>query len=342
MIKIGRRKIGYNFKPLIICELGINHGGSLLLAKKMVKLAKINGAEAIKNQNHILEEEMTNEAKKVIPTNTKKSIYKVIEENLMSFEDEKKLKKYVEARGMIYLSTPFSLKSAIRLNNIGVKVFKIGSGECNNTPLLEKIANFKKPIILSTGMNDLNSIKRSVKILEKKKIKYALLHCKSEYPAKISGLRLDFIQKLRSEFPKSVVGYSDHSIGNIAPISAMAKGACIIEKHFTDTKNRKGPDIICSMDPKELLELSKAAEIIYKSNGTNKKISSIEKKTAKFAFSSVVSIKDIDKGEKFSLKNLWVKRPGTGDFPAYKIKILLGKKAKQKILKNKPIKKKNV
>ena len=155
-------------------------------------------------------------------------------------------------------------------------------------------------------------------------------------------MRLDFIQELRREFPKSVVGYSDHSIGNLASISAMAKGACIIEKHFTDTKNRKGPDIICSMDPQELSELSKAAEMIFKSNGTKKEISNIEKKTAKFAFSSVVSIKDIERGEKFTLKNLWVKRPGTGDFPAHKINILLGKKAKQKILKNRLIRKKDV
>ena len=120
MIKIGHRKIGYNFRPLIICELGINHGGSLSVAKKMVDAAKKNGAEAIKNQNHILSDEMINEAKKVIPSNTNKSIYKVIEENLMTFEDEKKLKKYVEKKRMIYLSTPFSLEAAKKLNKMGI------------------------------------------------------------------------------------------------------------------------------------------------------------------------------------------------------------------------------
>ena len=342
MIKIGKRKIGHKFKPLIICELGINHGGSLKLAKKMVDIAYRSGAEAIKNQCHILQEEMIDEAKKVIPTNTNKSIYKVIEENLMTFKDEKKLKKYTEKKGMIYLSTPFSLEAAKRLNRIGIKAFKIGSGECNNIPLLEQIAKFKKPIILSTGMNDIKSIKKSVAVLEKAKAKYALLHCKSEYPADVKGLKLDFIDKLKKEFPKSIVGYSDHSIGTIPSISAMAKGACIIEKHFTDFKKRKGPDIICSMDPKELSFLHEAAESIYKSNGAKKILSKIEKKTAKFAFASVVSITDIQKGEKLSVKNIWVKRPGTGDFLANKFKFILGKKAKRKILKNLFIKKKDV
>ena len=169
MIKIGKKKIGHNHQPLIICELGINHNGSLKIAKRMVDLAFKNGAEVIKNQSHILDKEMIPASKKVIPANANKSIYSVIKENMMSFGDEIKLKKYVEKKRMIYLSTPFSVEAAIKLKKIGIKAFKIGSGECNNIPFLEKIASFKKPIILSTGMNDLESIKRSVKILKKKK-----------------------------------------------------------------------------------------------------------------------------------------------------------------------------
>lgn len=342
MIKIGKRKIGENLKPLIICELGINHSGSLVDAKKMVDLAFDNGAEAIKNQSHILEKEMIPASKKVVPANANKSIYNVIKENMMSFEDEIKLKKYVEKKKMIYLSTPFSIEAAIKLKKIGIKAFKIGSGECNNTPLLEKIASFKKPIILSTGMNDLQSIKRSVKILKKKKAKFILLHCKSEYPANIKGLKLDFINTLKKEFPGVLVGYSDHSIGIIPSISALAKGACIIEKHFTDSKSRKGPDIICSMDPKELKFLVESSKIIFNSNGTNKLISSLEKKTAEFAFSSVVSTKKIFKGDKLSAKNIWVKRPGKGHYKAYNFNSLLGKKAKRNISINQFIKKGDV
>ena len=342
MIKIGNRKIGHKLKPLIICELGINHQGSFKIAKKMVDLAYRNGAEAIKNQCHILDEEMIDEAKKVVPTNANKSIYSVIEQNLMSLENEKKLKKYVEKKNMIYLSTPFSLKAAKKLNSIGIKAFKIGSGECNNIPLLEEIVKFKKPIILSTGMNDLKSISDSVKIFEKAKIKYALLHCKSEYPAHPKGLQLDFIKTLKKKFKNSVVGYSDHSIGPVPSISAMAKGACIVEKHFTDTKKRKGPDIICSMDPNEFKIIKKASEIIHQSNGNLKEISKIEKKTANFAFSSVVSIKEINKGEKLTKKNIWVKRPGTGNFLAKKYKLLLGKTSKNRIKKGQYIKFKDI
>jgi len=341
-IKIGKIKIGQNCKPFIICELGINHGGSLKVAKKMVDLAKKAGADAIKNQLHIPKAEMIDEARKTIPTNTNKSIYQVIEENLMSIQNEKKLKLYVEKKNMVYLSTPFSLDAAKKLNKIGIKAFKVGSGEFNNIPLIKEIAKFKKPIILSTGMNDLASIKNTVKTLNKIKAKYALLHCKSEYPADYSGLKLDFISVLKKKFPNIVVGYSDHSIGIVPSISAMAKGAQILEKHFTDSKKRKGPDIVCSMDPNELSFLSKAAKIIFLSNGKNKKISAVEKITAKFAFSSVVSIKNIEKGEMLNLSNIWVKRPGTGYFLANKLMYLLGKKAKNKILSNCFIKKNDI
>ena len=342
IIKIGNRKIGEKFKPFIICELGINHNGSLKLAKKMVDLAIKSGADAIKNQSHILDEEMIPEAKKIKPTNAKSSIYDVIKKNLMTFENEKKLKKYVEKKKRIYLSTPFSLEAARQLNSIKVKAFKIGSGECNNTPLIKEITKFKKPIILSTGMNDIKSIKESVNILKKSKVQFALLHCISEYPADTKKLNLDFINVLKKTFPNVVIGYSDHSLGIIPSISAISKGALIIEKHFTDTKKRSGPDIICSMDPQELRLLKKASMEIFYSNGKNKKISKIEKKTAKFAFSSVVSIKDIYPGQIFSKKNIWVKRPGTGHFKASSYYKLLGKKAKKLILKNNFIKKNDI
>ncbi len=342
IIKIGNRKIGEKFKPFIICELGINHNGSLKLAKKMVDLAIKSGADAIKNQSHILDKEMIPEAKKIKPPNAKSSIYEVIKKNLMTFENEKKLKKYVKKKKIIYLSTPFSLEAARQLNNIKVKAFKIGSGECNNTPLIKEITKFKKPIILSTGMNDIKSIKKSVNILKKSKAQFALLHCISEYPADTKRLNLDFINVLKKTFPNVVIGYSDHSLGIIPSISAISKGALIIEKHFTDTKKRSGPDIVCSMDPQELKLLKKASIEIFYSNGKNKKISKIEKKTAKFAFSSVVSIKDIYPGEMLSKKNIWVKRPGTGHFKASSYYKLLGKKAKKLILKNNFIKKNDI
>ena len=188
-------------------------------------------------------------------------------------------------------------------------------------------------------MNNISSIKKSVNVLKKEKANFALLHCVSEYPAKVKRLNLDFINVLKKEFPNIIIGYSDHAKGIIPAISAMSKGALIIEKHFTDTKKRLGPDIICSMDPKELKFLSDSAKQIFYSNGNKRIISSIEKKTAKFAFSSVVSIKDIMLGEVFSEKNIWVKRPGTGYFKANQFDKILGKKAKWFILKDNFIKK---
>ena len=342
MIKIGSKKIGNEYKPFIICELGINHNGSLKVAKKMVDLAYKAGADAIKNQRHILDMEMIPAAKKIKPSNANTSIYDVIKKTLMSFEDEKKLKKYVESKKLTYLSTPFSLEAAKQLNKINIKAFKIGSGECNNTPLIQEIIKFKKPIILSTGMNDLKSIKKSVDILKRGKAKFALLHCISEYPADVKKLKLDFIGVLKKAFPNIVIGYSDHAKGVIPSISAMAKGASIIEKHFTDTKKRIGPDIICSMDPGELKFLKQSANDIFYSNGKNKKISNIEKKTAKFAFSSVVSTNNIKAGEILTKKNIWVKRPGTGYFQASNFNMVLGKKAKRFISKNNFIKKNDV
>ncbi len=339
MIKIKNKIINDESEPFIIAELGINHQGSLKIAKRMALLAIKNGASAIKNQTHLVDEEMADEAKNVIPSNAKKSIYNVVKSNCLKFKDEIKLKNFVEKKGAVYLSTPFSLEAARKLNRINLKVFKIGSGECNNYPLIEEICKFKKPIIMSTGMNDLKAVRKSVKIFEKYKIKYALMHCVSEYPADYKHLKLDYIQKLKKEFPRAIVGYSDHSIGIIPCLSAIAKGAKIIEKHFTDTNKRQGPDIVCSMDPVELKDLTNSAKIIHYSNGKKRFITKLEKKTALFAFASVVCTKDIKKNELISKKNIWVKRPGTGDYLADKFKYLIGKRARRNIIAGKLIKK---
>ena len=181
-IKIGDRKIGEDYKPLVIAEIGINHEGSLEVAKEMVDAAYKAGAEVVKHQTHVVEDEMSKEAKNVIPGNTDVSIYDVMERCALNEEDETALKEYVESKGMIFLSTPFSRAAAERLERMGVQAYKIGSGECNNYPLLEHVASFGKPMIVSTGMNDIESIRKTVDILEKHKVQYALLHCTNLYP----------------------------------------------------------------------------------------------------------------------------------------------------------------
>ena len=326
------------FHPFIVSEIGINHFGSLKIAKKIVDQVYNSGGRIVKSQLHILDEEMSEEAKKIKPGNATTSIYNVIKKNHLNIEDEKKLKKYVESKNMLYICTPFSLKAAKVLHKMGVKIFKIGSGEFNNLPLINEICKFKLPIILSTGMNEFKSIKNTVSFLKKKKANFALLHCVSEYPAKYENLKLDYIKILKQKFPNVLIGYSDHSDSIIPCLSAYSKGAQIIEKHFTFSKQISGPDIKCSMDAKDLSDLIVSSKIIDRSNGYYKKVSNLEKVTARFAFASVVSIQDIKKDEKLSNKNIWVKRPGTGDFTANEYFKLIGKKSKKNIKKGTQIK----
>ena len=243
---------------------------------------------------------------------------------------------------MIFISTPFSKKAVDRLVKFKIPAFKIGSGECNNYPLIEYISKFKKPVILSTGMNSIKSIYPSVKILRKHKIKYALLHCTNIYPTPSNLIRLDCIRVLKKHFPDAVIGLSDHSKTIYPCFGAIALGARIIEKHFTDTKNRKGPDISASMDPNELKTLIKGSNEIFKAKGSGKKAVKGENSTLKFAFASVVATEEIKKGSKFTKRNCFPKRPGIGDFLAKDYKKVLGKTAKKTIRKNTLIKKNKI
>ena len=329
------RKIGPNYDPLIIAEIGINHSGDINIAKEMVDSAKRAGVEVIKHQTHIVEDEMSSEAKKVIPGNSKKSIFEIMDECSLNYEDELQLKEYVELNEMIFLSTPFSRAAVDRLVEMNVPAFKIGSGECNNYPLIEYISSFKKPVILSTGMNTIESISKSVEIFNKYKIEYALLHTTNLYPTPFNLVRLGGMQKLMDKFLGVPIGLSDHTTNNLSSYAAVSRGASIIERHFTDKMTRSGPDIICSMDEYNCNELIKNSKIIKSMLGGEKTPAKEEKVTIDFAFATVVSIKDINKGEKFSDENLWVKRPGTGEIMAEHYNNILGKKAKVNIKRDK-------
>ena len=254
-IEISLRRIGVKYNPLVIVEIGINHEGSLKTALKMVDAAHSSGAEIIKHQTHVVEDEMSGEAKKIIPGNADISIYEIMERCALNEEDETKLKEYVESKGMIFISTPFSRAAADRLERMGVSAYKIGSGECNNYPLIEYIASFGKPMIVSTGMNDIPSIRKMVDILKKYNIQYALLHTTNLYPTPPHLVRFGAMQELQKEFPDSIIGLSDHTTSNLACFGAVALGASILERHFTDSMDRNDPDIVNSMDPEALKEL---------------------------------------------------------------------------------------
>jgi N-acetylneuraminate synthase len=331
-IEICGRKIGKNYPPFVIAEIGINHEGDFQKAKQMVKDAHKAGAECVKFQCHVIEDEMIEND--VIPGNAKESIWEIMKRCSLSEKQEKKLKEFVEKLGMIYLNTPFSRAAADRLETMDVKAFKIGSGECNNYPLIEHIASFKKPMILSTGMNNIKNISKSVSILKKAKVDYALLHVTSIYPTPYDKVRLGALADLKKFFPKTVLGLSDHSIGNYSCFAAVALGASILEKHFTSDKNWSGPDISISIDPEELKDLIQGTKAIHQALGGSKTILPEEKPTINFAYSCVVTTKDIKKGEIFNEENIWVKRPGTGEIKAENYKKILHRKATMNIKKN--------
>ena len=341
-IEISNRKIGPDHKPLLIAEIGINHNGSLDEAKKIVDAAVFAGIEVIKHQTHVVEDEMSPEAQKVIPGNYDKSIYQIMEECALSEDDEIALKEYVEQKGCIFISTPFSRAAADRLERMGVEAYKIGSGECNNLPLLDHVSDFGKPMIISTGMNSLESVHQTVSFLKKKNAEFALLHTTNLYPTPNNLVRLGAMEALMNEFPDLIIGLSDHTVSNHACFGAVALGASILERHFTDTMTREGPDIICSMDPIQAKDLIEGANILFSQRGGSKEPAKEEQVTIDFAFATVVSIADISKGDSFTKENLWVKRPGTGEILAAEYQNILGKKANKFIPNNTHLRKEDI
>lgn len=335
--EIRNRKIGYDFEPLVIAEIGINHEGSIKVAKEMVDAAAVAGVEVIKHQTHIVDDEMSAAAKNTIPGNAAVSIYEIMKRCSLNEKDEYELMKYVENKGMIFISTPFSRAAANRLHNWDVPAYKIGSGECNNYPLLEHIASFGKPIILSTGMNTIESVKKAVDIFRKKNIPYALLHTTNLYPTPNHLVRLGGMSALKEAFEDAVVGLSDHTLSNHSCFGAVALGAAVLERHFTDRMDRPGPDIICSMDGNAATELIEGAKIIALQRGGIKGPAVEEQITIDFAFATICSIKKIEKGETLTKDNIWVKRPGKGGIPAEQYNDVVGKRALNEIEADKQI-----
>ncbi len=326
-IEIAGRKIGPDYPPLVIAEIGINHEGSLQTAKEMVDAAFRAGVEVVKHQTHIVADEMSGAAKKVIPGNADVSIYEIMERCALNEAEELELKNYVESKGMIFISTPFSRAAAERLRKFDILAYKIGSGECNNYPLLEHIASFGKPVILSTGMNTIESIRKAVAIFDKHNVPVALLHTTNLYPTPIHLVRFGAMTEMHNAFPDKVFGLSDHTLNNNACLGAVALGASILERHFTDHMERTGPDIVCSMDEQNCADLIRNSAEIALMRGGTKQPAKEEQVTIDFAFATLCTIQDIKKGDVFTKENTWVKRPGTGKILAEHFESVLGKTA---------------
>ncbi len=324
--EIGGRKIGKDQPPLVIAEVGINHEGEIDKALLLVDAAVAAGAEVVKFQTHITEKEM-------VPTDmtpgeiSAEKLWDIIKRCELSADEERRVQAYCAEKGAMYLSTPFSREAAERLLEMGVPGFKIGSGECNNVPLLEHIARAGKPMILSTGMNDLESVRRSVAAIQKYNTPLALMHCTSMYPTPYDKVRLGAITQLKKEFPDLEIGLSDHSMGIWTCLGAVALGASVIEKHFTVSRSWPGPDTGLSIEPSELRDLIIGSRAVWEARGGGKTILAEEQPVIEFAYATVVSIASIRQGEAFSMSNLWVKRPGTGPIHAARLSEVLGKAA---------------
>ncbi|WP_294244700.1 N-acetylneuraminate synthase family protein [Propionivibrio sp.] len=336
---IAGRLIGDDHPPIVIAEIGINHEGSIDTAIAMADAAIDSGAEIIKHQTHIIEDEMSNEAKLVIPGNADVSIYEIMGRCALSEDDEWRLMQHTQQRGAIFLSTPFSRAAVDRLVAFDIPAFKIGSGECNNYPLIKYASRFGKPIIVSTGMNSIDTVLPTVEILRKANVPFALLHCTNIYPTPPELVRLGAMVQMKETFPDAVIGLSDHTTSNYPCLGAVALGASILERHFTDRMDRPGPDIVCSMDPCALSDLIKGAKIIHAARGGEKTPVDAEAPTIAFAFASVVAIQNIEAGQVLSEENIWLKRPGGGDFSVLDYELLIGKRASAPIVKGFQIKK---
>jgi sialic acid synthase SpsE len=337
-MKIGNREISPSHSPLVIAEIGINHGGDLEVAKNMVRLAALSGCECVKHQTHIVEDEMTDEAKQIFPPNEDVSIWDVMAQCALSREDEAELKRYTEELGLIYISTPFSRAAADFLETLDVPAYKIGSGEADNLPLIRHIARKGKPVIMSTGMQTIETLQESVQILEDAGIEYSLLECTNLYPSPPEIVSLQGVTDLKAAFPNAVVGFSDHSIGPEMALASVALGASILERHYTDTRYRKGPDIINSMDPAELRFLIDRSREIHTALMNPKQRTGPEEDVYRFARASVVADADLVAGHVITESDIWARRPGSGEIAGFEFDKVVGKTLKVAVTRNQQLK----
>ena len=318
-------------KTYIIAEAGVNHNGDISTAKKMIDVAVKAGADAVKFQTFRAEQLVCQSAKKadyqMETTDSTESQFEMLKKLEPAYSDHVELISYCKKKNIQFLSTPFDVDSLKMLDRLGVPLIKIPSGEITNYPLLVAAAKTKKPIILSTGMSDLEEIAEAIHVLKANGgERIVLLHCNTEYPTPMKDVNLRAMDTMRERF-HLLVGYSDHTLGIEVPIAAVALGATVIEKHFTLDKKMKGPDHKASLEADQLKAMVEAIRNIEVALGSKEKSATTsEKKNMEVARKSIVAAGDIKKGEKFSENNLTTKRPGNGISPM-KWNEILGKTA---------------
>jgi len=326
-IRIGDRLIGPGHKPFIVAEAAINHQGEYEIAERMVYVAHALGADAIKLQIHVLENEMLRETPQ--SDNFDEPLWDTLEKTNLSIDEHRRLKKLCESLGILYLCTPFSRKGADSLEELDVAAFKVGSGELTNLPLQEHIARKGRPMIISTGMCTVEEVAETVALVKGIGTPFMLTHCVSAYPCPYDIVNLKVIPKYMDMF-EVPVGLSDHSRGIYTSLGAVALGACLVEKHFTLDKLQKGPDHASSLEPFELAELVKGAAAVFKALGDQRRVFPEEEPIVAWARESVVTERAIPRGTSITPEMVWVKRPSpaAGVVPAKDLKKVVGRVAK--------------
>lgn len=330
-IQINDVMIGEGCPTFIIAEGCDNHMGNMEAAKEMCRRAKLAGADCIKFQHHLPDEEMLKDVP--MSSNFDIPLYDFLKLHALTLDQHVELMNYCKQIGIMYLCTPFSLKAAYELNEIGVDAFKIGSGEMTDIPTLKAIAALGKPMIVSTGMSTMEEIARTYHALEETGVPFAFTNCLSEYPPKYEDVNLNVIGKMKEAFPKAVIGHSDHTPDLYTCYAAVALGANIIEKHVILSKQTPGPDQTVSIDFDDLYHLVDGIRKIELASGCEKVVHKNEKDIREWAFRSIVSLRDISKGEIITQDMIWSKRPGTG-IPSHQMDEVIGKRAKKDISAN--------
>lgn len=321
-MRFNNRSIGQGSPAYVIAEACDNHMGSLETAKEMCRQAKLAGCDCIKFQHHLPDEEMLPDVP--MTSNFDIPLYEFLKRYALTLDQHKELMDYCKEIGIQYLCTPFSLKAAQELNELGVDAFKIGSGEMDDIPTLKAIAKLGKPMIISTGMATLEEVQRTYDALKDEGIEIAFMNCLSEYPPRYEDVNLGVIDKMQAAFPDVVIGHSDHTPDLYTSFAAVAKGAHIIEKHVILDKRTPGPDQSVSVDFFELRQLVDGIRKVEAALGNEKKVHESEKGIREWAHRSVVSLTDIPKGTIITQEMIWSKRPGTG-IPSYRMDEVIGK-----------------
>lgn len=326
------RKIGTGFEPYIIAEACDNHMGDLDVAKEMALQAKLAGADCVKYQHHLPDEEMLPDVP--MSSNFDIPLYEFLKLHALKLDDHVELKKYCDEIGITYMCTPFSYKAACELQEANLAyAFKIGSGEMTDIPSLKRIAEFGKSMIISSGMCTLEELDRTYNVLKDTGVQLAFTNCLSEYPPIYEDVNLGVLRKMQERYPEVVIGHSDHTPDLYTCYAAVALGASIIEKHVILNKMTPGPDQTVSIDFSELHQLVDGCKKVYKALGDEKKVRQKEEAIRQWAFRSIVTTREIKAGEIITQDMIWSKRPGTG-IPSWKMDDVIGKTATRDIENN--------